>query len=117
MLPERTDLNRHAIKLEYDKQPLYGPFYSLGPVKLETLKTHIKIHLKTGFIQPSKSLAGAPILFNKKFDNSFRLCVNYWDLNNLTVKNRYLLPLIGKSLDRLGWAKKFTQLNLTSAYH
>ena len=117
MLPERIDLNEHAIKLEGDKQPPYGPIYSLGLVKLETLKAYIKTHLKTGFIWPSKSPAGAPILFNKKPNGSLCLCVDYQGLNNLTIKNQYPLPLIGESLDRLGRAKRFTQLNLTSAYH
>ena len=59
VLPEHTKLNEHAINLEDSKQPLYGPIYSLGPVKLETLKTYIETHLKTGFLQPSKSPAGA----------------------------------------------------------
>ena len=45
------------------------------------------------------------------------MCVDYWGLNNLTIKNQYLPPLIGELLDRLGQAKKFTQLDLTSAYH
>ena len=117
VLPERTELNEHAIDLEDGKQPPYGPIYSLGPVELETLKTYIKTHLKTGFIRPFKSPSGAPILFNKKPDGSLCLCVDYRDLNNLTRKNQYPLPLIGKSLDRLGRVKKFTQLDLTSAYH
>ena len=108
MLPERTELNEHAINLEDGKQPPYGPIYSLGPVELETLKTYIETHLKTGFIRPSKSPAGAPILFDKKPDGSLRLCVDYRGLNNLTIKNRYLLPLIGESLNRLGQAKRFT---------
>ena len=81
------------------------------------LKAYITTHWKTGFIQPSKSPVGAPILFNKKPNGSFRLCVNYQGLNNLTIKNRYPLLLIGKSLDRLGRTKRFTQLDLTSAYH
>ena len=117
VLPERTELNEHTIDLEDGKQPPYGPIYSLGPVELETLKTYIEIHFKTGFIWPSKSPAGAPILFDKKPDGSLRLCVDYRGLNNLTIKNRYPLPLIGESLDRLGRAKRFTQLDLTSAYH
>ena len=117
VLPERTELNEHAIDLEDGKQPPYGPIYSLGPVELETLKTYIETHLKTGFIRPSKSLAGAPILFDKKPDGSFRLCVDYRGLNNLTIKNRYPLLLIGESLDWLGRARRFTQLDLTSAYH
>ena len=117
VLPEQTESNQHAIELEEGKQPPYGPIYSLGPVELETLKTYIETHLKTGFIRPSKSPAGAPILFDKKPDGSLCLCVDYRGLNNLMIKNRYLLPLIGKSLERLGRAKRFTQLDLTSAYH
>ena len=117
VLLERNKLNKHAIDLEDNKQPPYGLIYSLGPMELETLKTYIKTHLKTGFIRPSKSPAGAPILFDKKSDGSLRLCVDYRGLNNLTIKNRYPLPLIGESLDRLGRAKRFTQLDLTSAYH
>ena len=108
VLPERTKLNEHAIDLEDGKQPPYGPIYSLGPVELETLKIYIETYLKTGLIRPSKSPAGAPIFFDKKPDGSLHLCVDYWGLNNLTIKNRYLLPLIGESLDRLGRAKRFT---------
>ena len=62
--PENTGMNEHAIKLEEGKQPLFGPIYSLGLVELETLKTYIKTNLANGFIQSSKSPAGAPILFD-----------------------------------------------------
>ena len=117
VLPEHTKLNEHAIDLDDGKQPLYGPIYSLGPVELKTLKIYIETYLKTGFIWPSKSPVNAPILFNKKPDGSLRVCLDYRGLNNLTIKNRYPLPLIGKSLDRLGWAKRFIQLDLISAYH
>ena len=117
VLPERNELNEYAIYLEDSKQPSYGPIYSLGPVELETLKTYIETHLKTGFIWPFKSLAGAPILFDKKPDDSLRLYVNYQGLNNLMIKNRYFLSLIGESIKRLGRAKRFTQLDLISAYH
>ena len=108
MLQEQIDLNEHAIELEGDKQSPSRPIYNLGLVGLKTLKTYIKTHLKTGFIQPSKSPAGASILFDKKLDNNFCLCVNYCGLNNLTIKNRYLLLLISKLLDRLGQVKRFT---------
>ncbi len=86
-------------------------------MELETLRTYIEAHLKTGFIRPSKSPSGAPIFFDKKPDGSLCFCVDYRGLNNLTIKNWYPLPLIGKSLDRLFRAKRFTQLDLTSAYH
>ena len=116
-LPEHTGINDHAIELVDDRQPPYGPIYSLGPVELETLKTYIETNLKNGFIKPFKSPVRAPILFDKKLDGSLQLCVDYRGLNNLTIKNRYPLPLVGESLDRLGQARRFTQLDLTSAYH
>ncbi len=86
-------------------------------MELETLKTYIETHLKTRFIRPSKSPAGASIFSDRKPDRTLRLYVDYRGLNNLTIKNRYPLPLIGESLDQLGRAKRFTQLDLTSAYH
>lgn len=86
-------------------------------MELETLKTDIEKNLASGYIRRLKSPAGAPILFVRKDDGSLRLCVDYRSLNNLTIKNRYPLPLIGESLDCLGRAKRFTQLDLTNAYH
>ena len=116
-LPENTGMNEHAIELEEGKQPPFGLIYSLGLVELETLKTYIETNLANGFIRPSKFPAGAPILFDRKPDGSLRLCVDYRGLNNITIKNRYPLPLIGESLDRLGRARRFTQLDLTNAYY
>ena len=104
-LPEHIGINDHAIKLVDGQQPPYGPIYNLGPVEWETLNAYIKINLANGFIGPSKSPASAPILFDRKSNAFFRFCVNYQGLNNLTIKNRYLLPLIGELLDRLGRAK------------
>ena len=117
VLPKQTGANKHAIELEKGKQLLYGPIYSLEPVELETLKTYIEIDLANAFIQALKSLVGASILFVHNPNSNFHLCVDYRELNNLTIKNWYPLLLIGKSLDRLGQAKQFTQLDLTSAYH
>ncbi len=107
-LPEHTRINDHAIELVDDRQPPYGPIYSLGPVELETLKAYIENNLASGFIRPLKSPTGALILFDKMSDGSLRLYVDYQDLNNLTIKNRYPLPLVGESLDRLGRARHFT---------
>ena len=107
-LPEHTEINNHTIELVDGQQPLYGPIYSLEPVELETLKAYIETNLANGFINPSKLLASAPILFDRKSDGSFWLCVNYQDLNNLTIKNRSPLLLIGKLLDRLGRDRRFT---------
>ena len=76
-LPERTGINEHAIKLKNRKQPPYGPIYSLGPVKLKTLKTYIETNLANSFIWPLKSPASAPIVFVCKANGSLRLCVDY----------------------------------------
>ena len=102
VLPERTCINEHAIKLEEGKQPSYGPTYSLSLVELETLKTYIKTNLTNSFIQLSKSSVGVPILLVCKPNGSLQLCIDYQYLNNLTIENRYPLPLIGESLDWLG---------------
>lgn len=72
-LPEHTGTNDHAIDLVDDKQPPYGSIYSLGPVELETLETYIQTNLAGGNIRPSKSPAGAPILFVYSGDGSLRL--------------------------------------------
>ena len=116
-LPKNTGMNKHAIELEEGKQPSFRPIYSLELVELGTLKTYIKTNLANSFIWPSKSSARASILFNRKPDRNLRLCIDYRGFNNLTMKNRYPLPLIGESLDWLGRAKQFTQLDLTNAYH
>ena len=107
-LPEYAKMNDHTIVLEEDKQLPFGQIYSLRPVKLKILKTYIKTILVNSFIPPSKSPVQASILFNKKLDGSLRLCIDYQGLNNITIKNRYLLPLICELLDQLVWAKRFT---------
>ena len=92
-------MNEHAIELEEGKQPSFGSIYNLGSVELKMLKTYIEINLANSFIRPSKSPTKAPILCDRKLDRSFRFCVGYRSLNNITIKNRYPLPLIGESLD------------------
>ena len=108
VLQEHIGINKNAVELEDGKQPPYRLIYSLGLIKLETLKTYIQINLANNFIQPSKFLAGVPILFVHKPNGSLRFCINYQGLNNLTIKNRYLFPLIGESLNRLWQAIHFT---------
>ena len=87
VLLEHTKINTHIIDLEKDKKSPYGPIYSLRLVELETLKIYIKTNLTNSFICPSKSFAGVPILFDKKPNKSFWLCVNYQGLNNIMIKN------------------------------
>ena len=84
-LPKYTGINDHAIELVEDQQPPYRLIYNLETVELETLKAYIETNLANRFIRPSKSPAGAPILFDRKLDSSLWLCVDYWGLNNLTI--------------------------------
>ena len=73
--------------------------------------------MKAGFIQPSKSPFGAPILFVKKKDGTMRMCVDYRALNNITIKNSYPLPRVDELFDRLQGAKYFSKIDLRTGYH
>ena len=110
-------LQDHAIEIVEGKQPPHGPIYSCSSTELQAMKQYIDDNLRSGFIRPSSSPAGAPVLFVKKPNGGLRLCVDYRGLNAITIKNRYPLPLIGESLDRLSQATRFTQLDLINAYH
>ena len=116
-LPENTGINKHTSKLEESKYPTFGRNYNLEQVELETLKTYINTNLTNGFTRPSKSPAGALILFDKKPDGSLCLYVDYLGFNNITIKNQYLLLLNCESWNWLDCAKRFTQWDLTYAYH
>nr|GEV73579.1 putative reverse transcriptase domain-containing protein [Tanacetum cinerariifolium] len=70
-----------------------------------------------GFIRPSTSPWGAPVLFVKKKDGSFRMCIDYWELNKLTVKNRYPLPRIEDLFDKLQGSSVYSKIDLRSGYH
>ena len=77
----------HEIKLQPGKEPGFGPIYSLSEKELQVLRGYLDENLKKGFIRESQSPAGYPILFAKKKDSSLQLCVDYWKLNDITVKN------------------------------
>ncbi|GKG30742.1 putative reverse transcriptase domain-containing protein [Tanacetum coccineum] len=70
-----------------------------------------------GFIRPSHSPWGAPMLFVKKKDGSMRMCIDYRELNKLTIKNRYPLPKINDLFDQLQGACCFSKIDLRSGYH
>lgn len=106
-----------SIELESGKTPTFGPLYSLSEKALTALSAWLKENLSRGFIRAFQSPAGAPILFVKRKDGSIRLCVDYRALNNITIKNRYPLPLIPEALDRLRKAKIYTKLDLKGAYN
>ncbi len=81
----------HEIKLEPGKTPPFGPFQNLSEYQLKTLREYIDENLANRFIRPSKSSAGAPVLFTLQPDGTLRLCINYRGLNSMTMKNRYAL--------------------------
>ena len=115
-LPPHKDYN-HTIDLVDGKQSPYGPIYSLSENEFSILGAYIDKNLANGLIRPSKSPLCAPILFVPKPNGGLQLCVDYRSFNNLTIKNRYPLPLVDESLDRLSQAKQFTKLDFTDAYY
>jgi hypothetical protein len=115
-LPEHTQYD-HSMPIEPGEHPPFGPIYSLSATELKALDEYLQENLAKGFIRPSSSPAGAPILFVKKSDGSLRLCVDYRGLNKVTIKNRYPLPLIQENLDRLQAAKYFSKIDLRGAYN
>ena len=91
--------------------------YRLAPAEMQELSSQLNELLKKGFIRPSFSPWGAPVLFIKKKDRSFRMCINYRELNKLTIKNRYPLPRIDDLFDQLQGANYFSKIDLRSGYH
>ena len=107
----------HRIQLRKGTAPSFGPLYSLSKQQLEVLRKWLDEKLAKGFIRPSLSPAGSPILFVKKNDGSLRLCIDYHDLNKKTIKNLYPFPLIQETLMQLSKAKYFTKLDISGAYN
>ena len=105
------------IKIEGSDKPPIGPIYSVSPSELEALRKFIDEHLNIGFIRPSKSPHGAPVLFVRKKDGSLRLCVDFRALNKITKRDRYPLPLLTDLLDAPRKARVYTKIDLTHAYH
>ncbi|GJR31352.1 putative reverse transcriptase domain-containing protein [Tanacetum coccineum] len=91
--------------------------YRLAPSELKELSEQLKELLEKGFIRPSSSPWGAPVLFVKKKDGSFRMCIDYRELNKLTVKNRYPLPRIDDLFDQLQGSSVYSKIDLRSGYH
>lgn len=91
--------------------------YRLSQPELEELRRQLEKLLEEGWIRPSVSPYGAPVLFSKKKNGGLRLCVDYRALNKITIKNKYSLPTIQEVFDRLHGAKYFTSIDLHSGYH
>lgn len=112
--PERNVA--HVIPLEPGARPIYRPMYRLTMREKEEVEKQVADLLKKGFIEPSSSPWGAPILFVPKKNGQLRMCIDYRALNKVTVKNRYPLPRIEELLDQLQGAVVYSGLDLASGY-
>ncbi|GKC88360.1 putative reverse transcriptase domain-containing protein, partial [Tanacetum coccineum] len=106
-----------GIELIPSAEPILKAPYRMAPVELKELKEQLQEMLENGFIRPSVSPWGAPVLFVKKKDGSMRLCIDYRELNRITIRNRYPLPRIDDLFDQLQGAKYFSKIDLRSGYH
>ena len=107
----------HTIPLVLGAEPPVHGMRRMSPAELAELQKQLTWYLDRGWIRPSTSAFGAPVVFAKKADGTLRFCLDYRALNNITIKNRYPLPKIDELLDQLHGAKYFTSLDLSSAYH
>ncbi len=119
-LPEDLPLKKrvdHAIEVMPGMAPPAKAPYQMRHEELKELKVQLEKLFAKGYIKPSKSPYGAPILFVHKKDGTLRMCVEYRALNKATVKNMYPLPRIDDLFDRLSGAKVFSRIDLGSGYY
>ncbi|GJR82011.1 putative reverse transcriptase domain-containing protein [Tanacetum coccineum] len=109
------------VEFQIDLVPGAAPVarapYRLAPSEMKELSEQLKELSDKGLIRPSSSPWGAPVLFVKKKDGSFRMCIDYRELNKLTVKNRYPLPRIDDLFDQLQGSSVYSKIDLRSGYH
>nr|GFD11150.1 putative nucleotidyltransferase, ribonuclease H [Tanacetum cinerariifolium] len=105
------------IELIPGAEPISKAPYRMAPIELKDLEDQLRELLERGFIRPSVSPWGAPVLFVKKKDGSMRLCIDYYELNKITIRNRYPLPRIDDLFDQLQGAMHFSKIDLRSSYH
>nr|GFC14432.1 putative reverse transcriptase domain-containing protein [Tanacetum cinerariifolium] len=105
------------IDLVSGAAPVARAPYRLAPAEMQELSTQLQELSDRGFIRPCSSPWGAPVLFVKKKDGSFWMCIDYRKLNKLTVKNRYPLPRIDDLFDQLQGSRVYSKIDLRSGYH
>jgi hypothetical protein len=98
-------------------QPIHKASYCMAPSELKELKKQLEDLVDRGFIRPSVSPWGAPVLFVKKKDGSLHLCIDYRELNHVTIKNKYPLPNIDHIFYQLKEAIIFSKIDLRSGHH
>ena len=106
-----------TIDLILGTEPISIPPYRMTPVELRELKAQLEELLSKGFIRPSISPWGAPVLFVKKKYGSLRLCIDYRQLNRVTIRNQYPLPRIDELFDQLQGSRVYSKIDLRSGYH
>ena len=119
-LPSKSPPDRglaHCIETVPGAEPPSRPAYRLPLSQIEEVRSQLQELESKGFIQPSSSPYGAPVLLVGKKDGTMRMCVDYRALNKVTVKNRYPMPRIDDLIDRLQGATVFSKIDLRSGYH
>ena len=106
-----------TIDLAPRTTPISNAPYRMALLELKKLKIQLQELIDKSFIRPSVSPWGAPVLFLKKNDGSMRLCINYRELNKVTVRNKYSLPWIDDLFDQLQGACVFSKIDLRPGYH
>ena len=105
------------IELPLGTEPISKEPYRMAPLELKELKVQMEELVSKGFVRPSTSPWGALVLFVKKKDGSLRLCIDYRELNKVTIRNQYPLPRIDDLFDQLQGARVFSKIDLRSGYH
>ena len=106
-----------GIEIHPGTSPISMTPLRMAPVELQELRVQLQELLDKGFIRPSTSPWGAPVLFVKKKDKTLRLCIDYRQLNRVTFKNRYPLPRIDDLFDQLRGARVYSKIDLRTGYH
>jgi hypothetical protein len=115
-LPPRRDID-FSIELAPRAVSVSRTPYRNSTPELVELKLQLREMMDKGYIHPSVSPWGAPVLFVKKKDDTLRLCIDYRQLNKVTIKNKYPLPRIDDQFDQLGGASIFSKIDLSLGYH
>ena len=105
------------IELAPGTEPISKAPYRMAPLELKELKVQMEELVSKGFVRPSTSPWGAPILFVKKKDGNLRLCIDYREWNKVTIRNQYPLPRIDDHFDQLQGVRVFSKIDLRSGYH
>ncbi len=113
----KHDFHNHVIEILSNRDSFFDLIYNLSTTKLKILKNYIDKYMKKNFIIEFVSFAKILILFVKKANNKLRLCVNYKNLNEIIIKNRYSLFFINENLNKLFETKIFIKLNVKDVFH